>query len=87
MVTVHADEIQPGDVLVYDGYERRITRVDHRDGWAWPIATDDSGWAVALDRHLVEVRRLATLHVIGEDDPGPQGREAGEGCGALTDLV
>ena len=62
MVTIHADEIQPGDVLVYGGYERRITHVDRRDGWAWPIATDDSGWAVALDDHLVDVRRLATLY-------------------------
>jgi hypothetical protein len=59
MLTIHADELQPGDVLVYDGYERRIIRVDRRDGWAWPIATDDSGWAVALDDHLVDVRRIA----------------------------
>jgi hypothetical protein len=59
MVTIHADEIQPGDVLVYGGHERRITHVDRQDGWAWPIATDDSGWAVALDDHLVDVRRLA----------------------------
>ena len=59
MVTIHADEIQPGDVVVYGGYERRITRVDRRDGWAWPIAADDHGWAVALDDHLVDVRRIA----------------------------
>jgi hypothetical protein len=59
VVTIHADEIQPGDVVAYGGYERRIARVDRRDGWAWPIASDDHGWAVALDDHLVDVRRVA----------------------------
>ncbi len=59
MVTIPADEIQPGDVLMCDGCERRIICVDRRDGWAWPIAIDGSGWAVALDDHLVDVRRIA----------------------------
>ena len=66
MVTIHAVEIEPGDVLAYDGNERRITRVDRRDGWAWPIATDDSGWAVALDHPLVEVRRIARRFTSAE---------------------
>ncbi len=58
-MTIHADEIQRGDVLLYDGCERRIVCVDRRDGWAWPIAIDGSGWAVALDDHLVDVLRSA----------------------------
>ena len=57
MTTIHADELEPGDVVVYGGHHRRITHVDRRDGWAWPIAGDDSGWAIALGRHLVAVHR------------------------------
>jgi hypothetical protein len=57
MTTIHADELQPGDVVVYDGHNHKITRVDRRDGWAWPIAADDTGWAIALDHHLIDVHR------------------------------
>jgi hypothetical protein len=59
MTTIPADEVRPGDVVVYGGHERRITRVDRRDGWAWPIAADETGWAMALDHHLIAVRRAA----------------------------
>jgi len=59
MITIHAEELEPGDVVVYGGHVRRITRVDRRDGWAWPIAADGTGWAIALDRHLIDVRRHA----------------------------
>jgi hypothetical protein len=67
MKTIHADEIQPGDLLVYDGYQRRITRVDRRGGWAWPVATDDSGWAIALGDHLVDVQRIAVRSTPHEE--------------------
>jgi hypothetical protein len=59
MITIHADKLQPGDVVVYGGHDRRITRVDRRDGWAWPIAADGTGWAIALDHRLIHVHRDA----------------------------
>jgi hypothetical protein len=59
MTTIAADKLQPGDVVIYGGHRRRITRVDRRDGWAWPIAADDTGWAIALDHHLIAVHRVA----------------------------
>ncbi len=56
-VRVHADEIQPGDVIEYQGRRRRITDVIRRSGWSWPIAADGTGWAMALDHQLVGVSR------------------------------
>jgi hypothetical protein len=59
VTTIHADELQPGDVFVYDGRNHQITRIDRRDGWAWPIAGDDTGWAIALGHQLIDVDRTA----------------------------
>ena len=59
MTTIRADELQPGDVLMYDGQRHQITRVDRRDGWAWPVAADGTGWAIALDHRLIGVHRAA----------------------------
>ena len=59
MTTIHADQLQPGDVVVYDGNQRQITHVERRRGWAWPIAADGSGWAIALGHQLIEVHRNA----------------------------
>lgn len=59
MTTIHADELQPGDVVVYDGHDHKITLVDQRAGWAWPIAADETGWAIALGHHLIAVDRDA----------------------------
>lgn len=59
MTTIHADEIRPGDVAVHDDHDHRITHVDRRAGWSWPIAADDSGWAIALGRNPIQVRRVA----------------------------
>jgi hypothetical protein len=56
---IHADELRPGDVIAYRGHNHRITFVDRRDGWAWPIAADDTGWAIALDHRLIDVNRMA----------------------------
>jgi YD repeat-containing protein len=52
-MTMRADEVHPGDAIDYYGELHRITRVEHRDGWAWPIACDDAGWAIALGLNLV----------------------------------
>ena len=59
MTKIHADELQPGDVVVYDGLDRQITNVHRLDGWAWPIAADGTGWAIALDHRLIDVHRHA----------------------------
>ena len=59
MTTIHADELRPGDVVVYNGHNHQITRVDRRAGWAWPIAGDGTGWPMALDHQLIDVHRKA----------------------------
>ena len=59
MTTIHADDLQPGDVVDYHGHPHQVTHVDRRDGWAWPVAFDDAGWAMALGHDLVAVYRAA----------------------------
>jgi hypothetical protein len=59
MTTIYADELQPGDTVVWDGGSHTITSVDWRDGWAWPVAVDGTGWAIALVPHPVRVGRAA----------------------------
>ena len=59
MVKIQAHELQPGDVLEYDGRFHSVSHVELRPGWAWPIAADDQGWAMALGHRLVEVLRPA----------------------------
>jgi hypothetical protein len=56
---IYADDLRPGDVVVYGGRHRRITRVDRRAGWAWPVAADGTGWAIALDHRLIDVSHAA----------------------------
>jgi hypothetical protein len=60
MTTIHADELQSGDVVEYLGASHRVTHVDRMAGWAWPVAYDDRGWAMALGHDiLVLVDRAA----------------------------
>ena len=59
MTAIHAHELQPGDVLVWDGRRDTITDVNWRDGWAWPVAADGTGWAIALGHHQIHVDRHA----------------------------
>jgi hypothetical protein len=59
MTTIRADELRPGDVVVYNGHHHTITRVDRRDGWAWPLAADGTGWAIALAHQLLKVHRAS----------------------------
>jgi hypothetical protein len=56
-ISVHADELRPGDVVDYHGRSHRITGVSRCAGWAWPIAIDGTGWAIALDHSLVRITR------------------------------
>ena len=68
MMKIYADELRPGDVVAHDGHTRRITDVDRRAGWAWPIAVDGSGWAIALDHRLIDVHVDAARlpHQLGD---------------------
>ncbi len=59
MTMIYADELRPGDVVEYAGLPHRVTHIDRRNGWAWPVAFDDTGWAMALGHSLVAVRRAA----------------------------
>lgn len=59
MSMIHADELEPGDVVVWNGCDHAIIDVYQRAGWAWPIAMDGTGWAIALDHHLIHVDRRA----------------------------
>ena len=47
-ISIHADELRPGDLLDYCGRPHRITDVVRRSGWSWPIAVDGTGWGIAL---------------------------------------
>jgi hypothetical protein len=59
MIQIHADELQVGDVIHYDGHPHLVARVGCEPGWAWPIASDACGWAIALGHWMVEVEREA----------------------------
>lgn len=59
MITIHAQELRAGDVVDYHGQRHRVTHVDRRDGWAWPVAFDDAGWAMALGDDVIVVDRAA----------------------------
>ena len=58
MIEIHADELQAGDVIEWAGERHRIAGVERRPGWAWSIASDDRGWAIALDHQVVAVQRF-----------------------------
>lgn len=59
MTSIHADELRPGDVVARDGERHRITHIDCRAGWAWPVACADTGWAIAIGHALIDVERDA----------------------------
>ena len=40
MSMIHADELQPGDIVEYRGVLHAVRQVDRRPGWAWPIVSD-----------------------------------------------
>ena len=59
MTRIHADEVRPGDVLEYGGQLHAVSHVEWRAGWSWPVAADDTGWAIALGHELVTVHNRA----------------------------
>jgi hypothetical protein len=71
MTTLHADDVHAGDVIDYHGELHHIVRVERRDGWAWPIACDATGWAIALG-HQLDVPHHDT------ESPSPTRRHRGE---------
>ncbi|MET0324070.1 MAG: hypothetical protein ABW219_02520 [Ilumatobacteraceae bacterium] len=56
-LTIHADDLHPGDVIDYRGDLHLVTRVDRGAGWSWPVAADDDGWAMALGHDLIVLHR------------------------------
>jgi len=54
---IHASELHPGDVIVDGKQRRQLCCVEQRPGWAWPVASDGTGWAIALGDAMVEVER------------------------------
>ena len=59
MTTILAHDLEPGDVVDYPARCARSPRSIERAGWAWPVAYDDTGWAMALGHDLVAVIRTA----------------------------
>lgn len=59
-------DLQAGDIVEYRGALHRVAHVDWHHGWAWPIAFDDAGWAIAVGPGLV-VQRAAppAAHAAG----------------------
>lgn len=56
---IRSPDLQEGDIVDYHGHLHRVTHVDCYNGWAWPIAFDDAGWAIAVGPDLVVVHRAA----------------------------
>jgi hypothetical protein len=60
MTTIHADQLQPGDDVVDDrGLRHRVTHIECRSGWSFPIAFGNDGWAIALGQQPLVVYRAA----------------------------
>ena len=59
MITIHADELRPGDVVDYHGQPHRVSDVVRHEGWAWPVAVGGDGWAMALGDDVVVLHRAA----------------------------
>ena len=57
MTEIRADELRAGDIVEYRGARHVICRIDRSDGAAWPVASDGTGWAIALGGEPVLVQR------------------------------
>ena len=57
MTTIRADDLRPGDVVDHHGQHHTVARIDRQHGWSWPVAFDDTGWAMAIGDDLVLVDR------------------------------
>ncbi|MET0326812.1 MAG: hypothetical protein ABW219_16455 [Ilumatobacteraceae bacterium] len=59
MTTIHTDDLRAGDVVDYHGQPHRVAHIDRRAGWAWAVAFDDAGWAMALGDDVTVLGRAA----------------------------
>ena len=59
MTTSRTRDLRAGDVVDYHGQPHRVTHVDRGAGWAWAVAFDDTGWAMALGDDVVVLGRAA----------------------------
>lgn len=57
MTKIHADELRSGDIVEYHGERHVVRRIVRSEGAAWPVASDGTGWVIALGRELVLVER------------------------------
>jgi hypothetical protein len=60
MFRIDASKLRAGDVVDDHGELHRIEHIDRRAGWAWPIAFDDHGWAIAIGDDSVSVERTGS---------------------------
>ena len=67
-ISIDASQLRPGDFVEYGGRPRRITDVLRGAGFAWPIAVDGTGWAMALGQHPITVRRRERVRRIPRTD-------------------
>ena len=56
-INISASQLRPGDVVSYGGHWHRITNVVRHAGGSWPVAIDNTGWAIALGERQLSVRR------------------------------
>ena len=66
MKTLRTDELRARDVVDYHGIPHRIVAVERQDGWSWPVAFGEAGWAMALGN--------GPVFVLDRTDPGSVGR-------------
>lgn len=59
MTKIHPLDLRPGDVVEYHGELHTVAHIDQEAGWSWPVAFDDTGWAIALGGDLLCVDRAA----------------------------
>ena len=59
MTRIDTHDLRAGDVVEYQGQPHRVTHVDRLAGWAWAVAFDDTGWAMALGDDVVVLGRAA----------------------------
>jgi len=56
-LSISANQLRAGDVVDYGGRWHRVTDVVRLVGGSWPIAVENTGWAIALGDRPITVRR------------------------------
>jgi hypothetical protein len=65
-MVIQAEHVRAGDIVEYGGELHVVTEVRRPGGAAWSFACDGTGWAIALGRQALEVRRseVADLQLV-----------------------